>query len=221
MTARSHEASWVDRRYAVLAVLLAIPSVVLAILARAHKTFPLDREVSAAARDFGSAYEPVANLFNEGDAVIVLGALAVGGGSLALRRQAHIALFFLLAAGVRPVLNELKTMIDRPRPSGEFQILDVVHDSSFPSGHVMSTTTAFGLWFVFAPYLLPRRLVLPARVLSVLAIGVSATSRMWAGVHWFSDTYAAVLWVATLLAAVMAMRPVLARACRRLGALGS
>jgi undecaprenyl-diphosphatase len=221
VTSPPHEGSWVDRRYAALAVLLAIPSTVLAILARTYETFPLDREVSAAARDFGSTYAPVAYLFNEGDAIIVLGALAVGCGSLVLRRHVHVALLFVIAAGIRPLLNLLKTTIDRPRPSGEFQILDVVYDSSFPSGHVMSATTAFGLWFVFAPYLLPRRLVMPARVLSVLAIGVSATSRMWAGVHWFSDTYAAVLWVATLLAVVMTIRPVLARACRRLGALGS
>ncbi len=216
-----HEMTWVDRRYALIAGLLAIPSLALAMLARMHDTFPLDRSVSAAARELGAAYEPVARLFNEGDGMIAVGALAVGGGTLIARRQLHIAWLFLLAASIRPLLNMLKTAIDRPRPSGEFPVLDVVYDSSFPSGHVMTAAMVFGLWFVFAPYLLPRRFVLPARVLAALAIALSATSRMWAGVHWFSDTYGSVLWVTTLLVALMALRPAVARVCRRAGALTS
>ena len=215
ITRRPHERSWLDRRYAALAVLVAIPSTMLAILARTNDTFPLDRAVSAAARDLGSTYAPIAHVFNEGDGVIAVGALAVGGGSLALRRQLPIALLFLIAAIVRPLLNVLKMAIDRPRPAGEFSVLDVVYDSSFPSGHVMTSAMVFGLWLLLAPHMLPRPLVLPARILAALAITLTATSRMWAGVHWFSDTYGGILWSATLLAVLMALRPGLGQLCRQ------
>ncbi len=207
---KRQEQRWIDLRYGVLALLLAACSVVLAVLARDHDTFPLDRSVSAAARGLGSSYEPVALLFNEGDGVIAVGALVAGGGTLLARRHLHIAWIFLLAASARPLLNPLKGLIDRPRPSGDFPIVDVVYDSSFPSGHVMTAATVFGLWFVFAPYLVPRRLVLPTRVAAALATALSATSRMWAGVHWFSDTYGSVLWIGALLALLMALRPSLA-----------
>ena len=127
-------------------------------------------------------------------------------------------MLFVAAVALRPLLNEAKTLVDRPRPAGDFAMLDVVRDSSFPSGHVMTAVVFFGLWFVLASELLPQRWVLPARVAAGTAIGLVALSRMWAGVHWFSDTYGALLWAGVLVALLMALRPSVAFGCARIGA---
>lgn len=207
---------WFDDRYALAAVALAAPAAVLGVLASRYETFPLDKRVAAAARDLGPGFEPVATLFNEYQTVATIVAFVVAVVVLALRHQVNAALLFAFAGLLRPSLNVLKATVDRPRPDGDFPMLDIVGDSSFPSGHVMSITVFFGLWFVLAGEMLPRRLVLPARLGSVAIVALTATSRMWAGVHWLSDTYGAVLWAGALLAFVLALRPIARRICARI-----
>jgi membrane-associated phospholipid phosphatase len=205
----------VDLPYALAALALGAASAVLGLLASAHRTFPLDAQVGGLARDLGTDYGPIAEVFNDGYLLIPVAAVAAGsGGSLILRRQLHLALLFPLVLSARPLLNVLKTLVDRPRPAGDFAVLDNVNGSSFPSGHVMNVEAVFGLWFVLAPYLLPRPLVLPARLVAVSVIALTALSRIWAGVHWLSDGYGGVLWAMTLVTAVMAIRPALRTACR-------
>ena len=208
--------AWIDRRYALLAAALAVPSVARGVLASMYDTFPLDTGAMGRAQAIGSAYEPVADIFNEYNWLIAITAFTAGTVVLLFRRHLDAALIFLAAAGARPYLSELKEFVDRPRPNGDFPVLDVVGDSSFPSGHVMSITVFFGLWFVLAGEMLPRRLVLPARLGSVAIVALTATSRMWAGVHWLSDTYGAVLWAGALLAFVLALRPIVRRICGRI-----
>ena len=210
--------AWIDPRYALAAGALALLSVALGVLAGLRETFPLDVAVMERVQQIGARYEPVALLFNEYNGVIVVAAGTVGALILLVRRRPDGVLLFALAAALRPSLNALKELVDRPRPSGEFPVLDVVHDSSFPSGHVMTAVVFFGLWFLLASELLPRRFVLPARVASAVVVGLFALSRVWAGVHWPSDTYGALLWASLLLAALMAVRPALARGCERAGA---
>ena len=207
--------AWIDRRYALAAAALLLPSAVLGVLAHRYDTFPLDVAVMARAQALGSGYQPIAEVFNEYNWLITMAAFALGAGTLLLRRRPDAALLFLLAAGLRPYLNQLKEYVGRPRPSGDFPVLDVVGDSSFPSGHVMTAVTFLGLWFILAPEILPRSLVLPARLLTAAMVALYAVSRMWAGVHWLSDTYGGVLWVSSLLAAVMAFRPALTELCQR------
>ncbi len=207
--------AWIDRRYALLAAVLAVPSVALGILASIYDTFPLDTAAMHRAQAIGSVYEPVAEVFNEYNWLIAIAVFTVGTAALLIRRRPDAALIFLAAAGARPYLSELKEFVDRPRPSGDFPILDVVGNSSFPSGHVMTAVTYLGLLFVLAPEILPRSFVLPARVGAAAIIVLYALSRMWAGVHWLSDTYGAVLWASTLLAILMALRPGFAEVCDR------
>ena len=195
--------------------MLAVVGVVLGVLARAYDTFPLDVAVMEWVQTIGPGYAPVAEVTNEGNAIIALSLFAVGAGALLRRGRPDAALVFLIVAGMRPYLNELKEYVDRPRPVGDFPVLDVVGDSSFPSGHVMTAVVFLGCWFVFAPEIVPRRFVLPVRVVSVAGVGLYAVARMWAGVHWFSDTYGGLIWSAALLAIVLALRPVLSEVCNR------
>ena len=206
---------WIDRRYALAAVALLLPSAALAILASRYDTFPLDIATMTRVQAIGSRYEPVGEVFNEYNWLLALASFTLGTGALLSRGRLDAGLLFLLAAGLRPSLNELKEYVGRPRPSGDFPVLDVVGNSSFPSGHVMTAVTFFGLWFILAGEILPRPLVLPARVVSAAVVLLYAVSRMWAGVHWLSDTYGGVLWASSLLAILMAFRPLLADVCER------
>ena len=203
---------WIDRRYALVAGALALAAVVLAALARSHTTFPLDGATMGWAQALGDAYAPVAGLTNEHDHAIAFVA-AIVGGSIAARRHVKLALIFVLAAAARPLLVALKAAVDRPRPDGEIAILDVVSDSSFPSGHVMAAVLVFGVWFALASEILPRRLVWPARAAALAAIALYAFARMWASVHWLSDVCGALVWGALAIAVLIALRPALRRAC--------
>lgn len=209
----------IDRRYALAAAALALLSVVLGMFAAAHETFPVDAEVMSRAQSLGSSYAPVGDLFNEYSGAMALLAIVMGASVFFIRRRPDAALLFVLAAVARPALNMLKAVVDRPRPSGEIAVLDMVRDSSFPSGHVMTAAVFFGLWFLLAPEVLPRRWVLPARAFALALIALAALSRMWAGVHWFSDVYGGLLWSSALLAALVAVRPALDVVCRRVGRL--
>ena len=199
----------VDRRYAIAVAVLLLPTVALSLLARSYDTFPLDHAIMARARALGSGYEPVAGLFNEYNGHIAFAAIVSGVALPLARRRPDAASLFIVAAALRPSLNSFKALVDRPRPSGDFPILDVVYDSSFPSGHVMTAVMFLGLWFILAAEMLPRSLVLPARALAASAIILVAVSRMWAGVHWPSDTYGSLLWSALALAVVLALRPMI------------
>lgn len=159
----------VDRRYVIAAAALALPTVALSLLAATYDTFPLDAAIMARVQALGPDFEPVARLFNEYNGYIAITAVVLGTALMLVRRRPDAALLFLLAAAVRPSLNELKTLVDRPRSSGDFPILDVVYDSSFPSGHVM-TVVFLGLWFILAAEMLPRSLVLPARAFTAALI---------------------------------------------------
>ncbi len=198
----------VDRRYVIAAAALTLPAVALSLLASAYDTFPLDTATMARVQALGGGYRPVAELFNEYNRYLALSTVALGAALMLVRRRPDGALLFMFAAVLRPLLTALKAAVDRPRPSGDFPILDTVYDSSFPSGHVMTVAVFMGLWFILAAEMLPRSLVLPARVLIAIAIALMALSRIWAGVHWLSDTYGALLWAALTLSVVMASRPV-------------
>ena len=208
MTRRSR---WIEPRYAAAAFLLGVASVTLGALAGRHDTFLGDREVAAAARGLGDTFEPVAYTFNELNAVITVAMLGMIGGTLLWRRHFEALAIVAVVAALHPFLNQAKALVGRPRPAGDFPVLDVVGDSSFPSGHTMTAVMIYGLLFVFAADLLPRRYVIPARLIAIAGIVLAATSRMWAGVHWFSDTWGALFWALAVMTAVLALRPAIAR----------
>ena len=216
MRAHTCAGGWLDRRGLLVLGALALVSVVLGALASNFETFPLDRTLTPLVRDLGPSFQPIADVPNEGNGFIALGALVLGAGVLFLRRQPEALAMLLTVGAMRPLLEIPKDVVDRPRPSGDFAILDVVRDSSFPSGHVMTATTFIGLWFVLAPELVPERFVRPVRIAAVAIVMLYATARMWAGVHWFSDTIGGVLWAAALLALGVALRPALGRLLARL-----
>ncbi len=107
----------------------------------------------------------------------------------------------LLSAGTNELL---KSLITRERPLHQV-IGDIPTGWSFPSGHTQNSTVFFGL---LAALVLARAIGRRAR-LAVLAVWLVASaamgwSRIYLGVHWFTDTLAGFA-VAVAILAVAAL----------------
>jgi len=144
---------------------------------------------------------------------VTLTVLALGVGLLlAARRQWILLGGWLAAFGGGGLLNEvLKLVIRRPRPPYAAAFLS--HYSwSFPSGHAMASLIGYGmLAYVLGVLWIHRRraqvsVVLGAALL-IMAIGLS---RLYLGVHYFSDVvggYAAgLLWLSACISGLEVAR---------------
>jgi undecaprenyl-diphosphatase len=78
---------------------------------------------------------------------------------------------------------------DRPTYSG---LAAALHSYSFPSGHVMAATLFWGTLALYIPMLTPAwRWRVLAVLVAGLLVALVALSRMYLGVHYFSDVLAA------------------------------
>ncbi len=131
---------------------------------------------------------------------------------IALRRRWLLFFGWVAALGGAGVLDTLlKHIIRRPRPPYAAAVL---HGSSFsfPSGHAMASLIGYGmlayLLVVFWAHRWQMRLaIFSAAALLILAIGIS---RLYLGVHYFSDVvggYAAgALWLSACLTGIQITR---------------
>jgi len=116
-------------------------------------------------------------------AVVVVAAVAY----VLRRRRVRLAVFLVattLAGGL--IDTVVKIAVDRDRPSLDAPVA-TAHGQSFPSGHAMSSTIAYGaLLLVLLPALPPRarRPAVAGVVVLVAAIGFS---RLALGVHYITD----------------------------------
>ncbi len=144
---------------------------------------------------------------------VTLTILALGVGLLlAARRQWILLGGWLAAFAGGGLLDEvLKFVIRRPRPPYAAALLP--HESwSFPSGHAMGSLIGYGmLAYVLVVLWIHRRTpqisVVVAAALLIVAIGLS---RLYLGVHYFSDVvggYAAgVLWLSACISGLEVAR---------------
>ncbi|MGH2634261.1 MAG: phosphatase PAP2 family protein [Tepidiformaceae bacterium] len=95
----------------------------------------------------------------------------------------------------------VKRIIESPRPTITAGITIDGHFSGYgyPSGHVYDDVLFYGLLAVLAPAFLPRRLVLPARVVAVAIVICAGPARIAVGAHWPSDTLGGYLWGGMML----------------------
>lgn len=119
--------------------------------------------------------------------LLVAASLGLGAAltAFARRRELLIAVAVLLGGAVLHLL--LKAAIQRPRPAGAW--LAAAHGYSFPSGHTVGAVLFYGLLAYLGARMAGRdgtgRYVYMALgVAIVLAVG---TSRVYLGVHFFSD----------------------------------
>jgi undecaprenyl-diphosphatase len=109
---------------------------------------------------------------------------------LTWRRCRAVALTLAFATISRPLLEfTLKATVDRARP--DLDRLVAGNGPSFPSGHVMAAVALWGLLPVVVALYTRRRALWWASVAvsAGLIVGIAA-SRVYLGVHWFTDVTA-------------------------------
>jgi undecaprenyl-diphosphatase len=131
----------------------------------------------------------VLTFFGSPAAALVVGAIVC----LVLYRRGHLAeaAFLPVVLGGCELLNViLKLSFHRPRPEFAFVHLDTY---SFPSGHAMISTAAYGaLAYLAWSRLRTRRAHLLLVVGTAVLVGLIGFSRLYLGVHYLSDVLAGV-----------------------------
>ena len=144
---------------------------------------------------------------------VTMSVLAVGVGLLLAARRQWILLGGWLAAFAGGGLLDavLKLVIQRPRPpyAGAF----LHHYSwSFPSGHAMGSLIGYGMlaYVLVVLWIHPRRTQISVALGAALLIGAIGLSRLYLGVHYFSDVvggYAAgLLWLSACISGLEVAR---------------
>ncbi|MGH9209378.1 MAG: phosphatase PAP2 family protein [Acidimicrobiales bacterium] len=119
--------------------------------------------------------------------VLVLGTLAA---ILTWRRCPAVGVAIAAATVSRPLIEfTLKATVDRSRPDLERMVPG--NGPSFPSGHVMAAVALWGLLPAVVALYTQRRALWWASVgvAGSLIVGIAA-SRVYLGVHWFTDVTA-------------------------------
>ena len=144
---------------------------------------------------------------------VTMAAIALAGMLLLGWRRAWVQLggWFAAFAGAAVLAETLKLVFHRPRPTGAAAFLHGA-SFSFPSGHALGSLVGFGmLAYLLVVGLAPRRRIRIAigvvAVGLVLAIGIS---RLYLGVHYFSDVVAGfaagTLWLAVCITGLEVVR---------------
>jgi undecaprenyl-diphosphatase len=122
------------------------------------------------------------------------------------RGEARWARTLAVAACSEFALTELfKVLLQRPRP--DLEALAIATGYSLPSGHAAAAATLYGWLAVYAHYHLPRGLTRTLAVTSLLVmIVLIGSSRIYLGVHYFSDVVAGYSLAAGVLGVVLGMR---------------
>jgi undecaprenyl-diphosphatase len=149
-------------------------------------------------------FRAITNLGNPGVAFVGGLVLAV----FAVFRSPWTALLVLLVTLARPLASTVvKVLVDRSRPP----VLALVHttNSSFPSGHVLAATVFWGaIPVVMMVWVAARGFVVCAAVFASAAVLLVAASRVYLGVHWFTDVLGGAVLGALMLVPVYRLRAV-------------
>jgi undecaprenyl-diphosphatase len=119
--------------------------------------------------------------------------------ALVYRLCRPLAIALIVASLARPLVEwTLKVIVDRPRP--DLERLVPGNGPSFPTGHVMAAIAVWGLVPPVVALCTNRRVWWwIATATSGVVILLVAASRVYLGVHWFSDVVGALLFGALYL----------------------
>jgi membrane-associated phospholipid phosphatase len=180
-----------QNRALVFMALLLVMFVALAVVARSPRLLALDTGVTREIQEGHSTpLDFLAYFFTFLGNATTMTVLCVGAAMVLARTgRPKAALFSMLTLLGLPLNLLLKLIVHRPRPSASLvRILFPEPGPSFPSGHAMGSVIVYG----FLAYLawtfirdIHRRRFWTA-VLAITPIGISL-SRIYIGVHWFSD----------------------------------
>ncbi len=196
--------------FAIALALVALPFGFL--LDQVVRDGPLIEVDTSAANHLYGAVHDRPWLVTVGQAVSFLGSppffyLTIGAAAFYWWRRGRLRLALYLVATTLlggAIDTVVKVVVDRDRPSLEDPVA-TAHGQSFPSGHAMTSTVAYGVLVLSFLPLVPkprRRWFVGGAVLLVLLIGLS---RLALGVHYISDVLGGfVLGLAWLAAATAA-----------------
>jgi undecaprenyl-diphosphatase len=116
-----------------------------------------------------------------------------------------VAIAVVVATYSKPLFETvLKTAVDRERP--DFERMVPGNGPSFPSGHVMAAMALWGMLPLIVSLYTRRRDVWWGSVaVAATIVGGIAASRVYLGVHWFSDVVGGVLAGSLFLLAIQAL----------------
>lgn len=176
---------------------------------------PIQHAVESSRTPFMNALMAAITELGDLSAVVVVVSLLL---PLVWRRCRSLAFVMVAATLARPALEfTLKALADRPRP--DLERLLPGNGPSFPSGHVL---TAIALWGLLPPVVAlftnKRTWWWTSVAVSGLLIAAVSASRIYLGVHWFSDVVGGLLVGSLYLAGVEAL---LTRRHKRGGCRGS
>jgi undecaprenyl-diphosphatase len=163
---------------------------------------PIQREVEASRTSgLDQFFRGVSRLGSQ-IPVLTLGTVAA---AVTWRRCRAVSTALLVATFSRPALEFLvKGLVGRDRP--DLERLVPGNGPSFPSGHVLAAVALWGLLPVIVSLYTRRRAIWWASVgVSITLIVAIAASRVYLGVHWFSDVTAGLVAGAFFLLGVEAV----------------
>ena len=143
----------------------------------------------AAATPFATKIFLAITALGSGEAIVLVGVIVLGL-FLWRRRWIYASSWLVAIVGVVALNLLLKQIFERPRPVFMEPII-VETSYSFPSGHAMDSLVMYGMLAYFALLLIKpwrtRMAILFGAALLVIMIGFS---RLYLGVHYFSDVIA-------------------------------
>ena len=175
---------------------LLLVAMALSVAAALTPRFPGDLPValwvqSLATRWLDTAMEAVTFLGGE---VIALGGTLMLAAGLFLVRRWQLGVAFLGVLILEGLLQVLKLVVDRPRPSEELvRVIESGSSGSFPSGHAYHALVFWGLVLVLlVVHIRPLWLRRSVAALTFAFILLSGVSRVYLGAHWPSDVLGSV-----------------------------
>lgn len=109
-----------------------------------------------------------------------------GRRELGLRLLAAFAATGLLELAMKFWLPQVMVPEETARSSDETPLVEIAYPYPYPSGHMLRAVLLLGTVFV----LWPNRMV---RMIIVVLLAMMAATRVYLGVHWFSDVVGGVL----------------------------
>src|SRR5438445_569712 len=151
-----------------------------------------------------------------GSNVVMIPLVVVVGGYFLFRDRDWRPAASMTAAliGANLIYRIVKSWVGRPRPPGSLHLIGV-SGFSFPSGHATVAVACWGLAALLLGAGRPIRVKLVVGTGAVVLVGLVGLSRIYLGVHWWTDVVAGFalggLWLCLLALLVLRHEATLAR----------
>lgn len=165
---------------------------ILTFFAKTNPYFPFDLVITRAIQSLNNSFfdSLMKFLTAMGDPIFYIGSVfLVGLFLLSVKKSKESLILFISTFGVSILTGLIKVAVSRPRPDPTLILqYKSLYDPSFPSGHVLFAIAFYGL-ILFLAFSHLKKSFLRNLIIFVcsLIILLMPISRVYLGVHWFSD----------------------------------